>query len=118
MIVRASSGSGGSGSGGFYLGGVTPAAGTYYSYPTAGSGYIELGFAPKQVVVVAKYTSPSIFAMRLDVDTGIITLSIGTTKWEENNTSTYSADLKVVGTKLYYKAHNVNYAVESYIIAS
>ena len=105
------------GGGGFFLGDITPQVGTFYSYPTAGSGYIELGFVPKHVVVYMNYIQPSLLILHLDVENNIIYRSIGTT-FEVDLTSTYSPDFYVSGTKLYYKAHAANYDVKTMIIAS
>ena len=117
MLIRASSGSGGSGSGGFFLGDITPQVGTFYSYPTAGSGYIELGFAPKHVVIYINYTQPTLLVLHFDVVNNKIYRSLGT-NFEVELTSTFSPDLYVSGTKLYYKAHAPNYDVKTMIIAS
>jgi hypothetical protein len=99
----------GSGGGGFFQSGVTPNTSTPLEF--------ELGFAPKQVVVYMKYTQPSTFIIRLDVENNAYYKSIGTTFEAPESVTTYQNDIYVVGTKLYYKAHNSNYAVESVIIA-
>lgn len=76
---------------------------------------VELGFAPKHVVIC--FTTDTFLMIWLDVDNSTLKASYGTNTWETDVTSSWSTYFYVSGTKLYMKAASSTWLVKYRVFA-